>query len=108
MEITMERPNSDNRRIDRLEQKVDEGFRQVDHRFEQVDQRFAQIDQRFEQVDKRLEGVEGRMENGFRDLRSEITFRLDRADERFYAFQRMMFIFYGGVIAALVGVIAQL
>jgi hypothetical protein len=47
------------------------------------------------QMDDRFNRVEGRMENGF-----------DRLDARFDALQRTMILFCGGIIAALIGLIA--
>lgn len=90
------------RKVDLLAQKIDDGFRHIDRRFNEIDKRFEQVDKRFEQVDKRFEGIE----TGLRDLRAEMVGRFEHNDDRFYAFQRTMFVFHGAIIAALLGIIA--
>ena len=50
---------------------------------------------RFDSVDKRFDTLERRMDDGF-----------NRVDARFDALQRTMILFCGGVIAALIGLIA--
>jgi hypothetical protein len=67
----------------------------TDTRFDAVDQRFEALEHRFDAVDGRFEAVERRMEDGFRAL-----------NERFDAFQRTMLQLGGGVIVALIGLIA--
>jgi chromosome segregation ATPase len=105
METMTVRQGSSDDRIDVLERKVDEGFRHVEMRFEHVDQRFEQVEKQFEQVDKRFEGVERRMENGFKELRGEMKGGFDRIDARLDAFQRTLILFWGGMMAALIGLI---
>jgi archaellum component FlaC len=48
-------------RLDRLEERVEEGFRAVDKEFEEVDTRFDGIDKRLDLVDVRLEGIGGQL-----------------------------------------------
>jgi hypothetical protein len=50
---------------------------------------------RFDEVDRRFDTLERRMDNGF-----------DQVDARFDALQRTMILFSGGIIAALIGLIA--
>jgi DNA anti-recombination protein RmuC len=68
--------------------------RMVD-RFDRVDQRFKQVDERFKQVDERFDRVEADL----REMRSELNLRFDRM-------QQTLFVTGGGIIAALLGVIA--
>lgn len=53
------------KRIDKLEAKVDKGFADVDKRFEEVeakvDKGFANIDKRFADVDKRFDRLDNKM-----------------------------------------------
>jgi len=49
-------------RLDRLEEKVEDGFGQVDLRLAKVDLRLEAIDERFELFDKRMDGIESSLE----------------------------------------------
>lgn len=84
--------------VDLRFERVDKRFEQVDQRFEQVDKRFEQVDRRFEQVDRRFEGLEGRMENGFRDLRVEMSTKFDRVEGRIDEINRTMLRLGGGAL----------
>jgi hypothetical protein len=53
------------------------------------------VDRRFDAVDRRFDRLEGRMEAGF-----------DRLDARFDSLQRTMMQIGGGMIVALIGLIA--
>lgn len=77
--------------------EVDRRFDEVDHRFDKVDMRFEAVDRRFEEVDRRFDSVERRMENGF----AEINVRFD-------ALQRTLLQLGGGLLAALVVLLAAL
>ena len=55
----------------------------------------ARLDDFRAETARRFDTLEGRMENGF-----------DRVDARFDALQRTMILFSGGIIAALIGLIA--
>ncbi len=60
-----------------------------------VDQRFDAVDKRFDEVDRRFDKVERRMEDGF-----------SRLNNRFDAMQHTMMAVGGGVIVALLGIVA--
>ena len=74
-----------NKRFDQVDKRfgqVDKRFDQVDERFGQVDKRFGQVDKRFGQVDKRFEQVNKRF--GQMDKRFEqVDGRIERVDKRF-------------------------
>jgi tetrahydromethanopterin S-methyltransferase subunit G len=55
----------------------------------------AHTDRRFDQVDRRFDSLERRMENGFAEINA-----------RFDSLQRTLFQLGGGVIVALIGLIA--
>jgi len=74
---------------------VDRRFEAVEHRFDVIDQRFKAVEQRLGAVEQRLGAVEHRMDEGFRALNA-----------RFDAFQRGLFQVGGGIIVALIGLIA--
>lgn len=74
---------------------MDDFAAKTDRRFDEVDRRLDEVDRRFDGIDKRFEAVERRMENGFGELNA-----------RFDAMQRALFQIGGGMIAALVGLIA--
>jgi hypothetical protein len=67
-----------------------------------TDSRFDAIDRRFDAVDRRFEAVERRMDDGFRRVDAELR----ALNTRFDAFQRTMLQLGGGVIVALIGLIA--
>jgi hypothetical protein len=67
----------------------------TDDRFDAVDRRFEALERRFDTVDRRFEAVDRRMDDGFRALNT-----------RFDALQRTMLQLGGGVIVALIGLIA--
>jgi hypothetical protein len=62
---------------------------------DEVYRRFDDVDKRFDKVDKRFDKVEGEV----RDLRSEMK-------SGFEGLYRVQFLVGGGIIAALIGVIA--
>jgi hypothetical protein len=64
---------------------------------ERLDDFARNVDKRFDNVDKRFDRLEGRMEEGFRELRGEIS-----------AMQRAMVQFAAALLAAQIGVIAAL
>jgi chromosome segregation ATPase len=113
----MERDTTD-KRLDRLEARVDHGFElvdqrfeAVDQRFEAVDQRFAQVDQRFAQVDQRFEEVGhrfDRVELAIDNLRNETKSGFDSVNERFERMYRVMIWFCGLAMATLIGAVASL
>lgn len=74
-----------NRRFDKFEDDVDKRF----DKFE------GDVDRRFDEVDKRFDKVEGEV----RDLRAEMK-------SGFEGLYRVQFLVGGGIIAALLGVIA--
>jgi len=59
-------------KLDRLENKVDQGFARIDAK---VDQGFAVVARRFVEVDRRFEKIEGALEALPRVLAEEITRR---------------------------------
>jgi DNA anti-recombination protein RmuC len=67
------------KRFDRVEQEVKEGFAKVDARFEKVDARFVGVEQRLAQMATRQEMKDGsaeirsEMHNGFAEIRSEMN-----------------------------------
>jgi tetrahydromethanopterin S-methyltransferase subunit G len=71
-------------RLDDLNKKVDDGFEGVDKRFDKVDARF--------------EKVEGKIEGGIKELRSEMSGRLDKVDRLLYCLLTAAL----GVIAAII------
>lgn len=88
MEAMTARQNWSDDRIDGLERKVDEGFRHVDQRFEQVDQRL------------------GRVERQMDDMRVEMNAGFKHLGERLDAFQHTLVLFSGGLVVALIGLVA--
>lgn len=75
-------------RLDNLSSRMDERFDHVDERFKQVDQRFDQVDQRFDRVEADIREIRTEMKAGFEGL------------------HRTLMQVGGGIIAALIGVIA--
>ncbi len=75
---------------------------------ERLEERFDRIDHRFDEVDKKFDAVDRR----FHELRGEMNMRFDRLESRFDAMQRTMLQFSGALIAvliaALVGIFAQI
>lgn len=86
-------------RMDDFRDEVNRRFDAVDKRFDKfegdVDRRFDAVDKRFDKVDKRFDKVEGEI----RDLRSEMK-------SGFEGLYRVQFVVGGGIVAALLGVIA--
>lgn len=75
-------------RLDNLSSRMDERFDHVDERFEQVNQRFEQVDQRFDRVEADIREIRTEMKAGFEGL------------------HRTLLQVGGGIIVALIGVIA--
>jgi archaellum component FlaC len=71
-------------RLDYLNHRVDDGFGLVDERLQQIQGRFDQVDRRFDRVDAEL----------------------GRVNDRLDGLQRTMMQIGGGMIAALIGLIA--
>ena len=65
---------------------------------ERMDDFAKHTDQRFDAVDKRLDAIERRFDT--------VDRRLERLDDRFAALQRTLLLLCGGIMAALVGLIA--
>jgi tetrahydromethanopterin S-methyltransferase subunit G len=86
-------------RMDDFRDEVNRRFDAVDKRFDKfegdVDRRFDAVDKRFDKVDKRFDKVEGEV----RELRSEMK-------SGFEGLYRVQFVVGGGIVAALLGVIA--
>lgn len=80
----MERVTWTDARMDDFAKHTDQRFDAVDKRFDGVDKRLEAIDRRFDSVDRRLESL----------------------DHRFGSLQRTLMVFHGGIIAALIGLIA--
>jgi phage shock protein A len=83
------------RRFDELGRRIDNGFnrmsaeavalrKEMNERFESMDKHFESVDRRFESVDRRFESM----------------------DKRFEAMHRLLVQLCGGVIVALIGLIA--
>jgi len=97
-------------RMDDFRDEVYRRFDDVDTRFEkfedEVDKRFDAVGRRFDkfedEVDKRFNKVEG----GIHDLRSEMKAGFDDVNSRFVGLYRAQFMVGGGIVAALIGVIA--
>lgn len=77
------------------DERLDDFAAHTDQRFDAVDLRFDAVDRRFDRVDKDL-----------REFRAEVDAKFDRLHTRFDAFQRAMLQIGGGVIVALIGIIA--
>jgi hypothetical protein len=81
------------------DERMDDFRDEVNRRFDKfegdVDRRFDAVDKRFDKVDKRFDKVEGEV----RDLRSEMK-------SGFEGLYRAQFVVGGGIVAALLGVIA--
>jgi len=73
------------------DERMGDFAKHTDQRFDAVDQRFDAVDKRFDAVDRRFDAVDC---------------RLDRLDDRFAALQRTLLLMSGGIMAALVGLIA--
>jgi hypothetical protein len=99
----MERDTTE-KRLDRLEAKVDHGFELVDQRFAQVDHQIQEIDRRFEEVGHRFDRVESAIDN----LRKETKSGFDVVNERFDRMYRVMIWFCGLAMATLIGAVASL
>jgi chromosome segregation ATPase len=75
-------------RLDDLNGKVDGGFARLDARMDRLDARMDRLDARMDRLEERIERFEHRM------------------DEKFDALNRLIMRVGGGIIIALVGVIA--
>jgi hypothetical protein len=64
------------------------------------------MNQRFDRVDSDVRDLRGETNDSFHDLRSEMNTRFDRVDARFDSLQRTLLQLGGGVIVALIGLIA--
>lgn len=64
---------------------------EMDRRFDKVDEQFDKVDGRFDKVDERFQMMEGRFE---------------RMDARLLGIYRVMVVFCGSAMAALIGFIA--
>lgn len=73
------------------DERMDDFARHTDQRFDAVDKRFDAVDKRFDAIDRRFDTVDR---------------RLDRLDDRFVAMQRTLLLLSGGIMAALIGLIA--
>lgn len=71
-------------RMDWTDDRLQERFDSIDRRFDEVDRRFERVDKRFDKVDHELGRINSRMDG----------------------LMRAMFLTGGGIIAALLGVIA--
>ena len=78
-------------RMDWTDDRLQERFDSIDRRFDEVDRRFDGVDRRIDELDRRFDKVDD---------------RLDRLDSKFDSFNRTMMLTGGGIIAALIGVIA--
>jgi hypothetical protein len=79
MELLTMQESPTEKRLDRLEAKVDGGFTLVDERSDRVDERFVQMDKRFDRMELELR----RHGNEFVALRAEIKVGFERMEERF-------------------------
>jgi hypothetical protein len=77
------------------DERMDDFRGEVNRRFDGVDRRFSDVDRRFDKVDGEI-----------RDLRSEMQAGFDDVNSRFVGLYRAQFVVGGGIIAALIGVIA--
>lgn len=88
------RGDSDDVRLARLEQKVDDlrdlmmvGFQNVDRRFEEVDRRFDEVDRRFVEMDirtdRRFEEAEKREDRRFEEAERREDRRFESVGQRF-------------------------
>lgn len=98
--VSGERGDSDDVRLARLEQKVDDlrdlmmiGFQSVDRRFDdmekRIDHRFEEVDRRFGDVDRRFEEAEKREDRRFEAVErrfGQLDHRLDRERMERWAF----------------------
>jgi hypothetical protein len=77
------------------DERLDDFRGETARRFDAVDKRFDAVDKRFETVDRRFDAVEQKMDAGF-----------ERLDCRIDALQRTLLQLGGGIIVALLGLIA--
>jgi hypothetical protein len=73
---------------------------------ERMDDFAAHTDHRFDAVDRRLDSMERRMEDGFKRVDADIDRLRSGMNQRFDAMQRTLLPMGGGVIVALIGLIA--
>jgi hypothetical protein len=78
-------------RMDWTDGRLQERFDSIDHRFDEVGRHFDEVDRRFEHVDKRFD---------------KLDYELVRINSRMDDLMRMMILTCGGIIAALIGLIA--
>jgi predicted nucleic acid-binding Zn-ribbon protein len=91
---TMTKSWTDERLEERFD-RIEDRFDAVDRQFQAVDKRFDAVDQRFPAIDQRFDRVEA----DIRELRSEMKVGFD-------AMQRTLNRFGGGMILALLALIA--
>lgn len=86
--------------------RLQERFDSIDHRFDSVDRQFDAVDKRFESLERRFESLERRMDDGFERVDADIGGLHSEMTQRFDALQRTLLQLGGGVIVALIGLIA--
>jgi hypothetical protein len=69
---------------------------------DEVYRRFDDVDKRFDKVDGEIRDLRSEMKSGFDDVNA----RFDGVNGRFVGLYRAQFMVGGGIIAALIGVIA--
>ena len=93
-------------RMDWTDDRLQERFDSIDRRFEHVDQRFDGVERRIDEfdrrVDKRFDEFDRRVDKRF----DKVDHELGRINSRMDGLMRAMFLTGGGIIAALLGVIA--
>jgi hypothetical protein len=99
---TDERLDDFARHVDHRFDGVDHRFEAVEHRFDEVDRCFEVVEHRFNEVDRRLEVVDHRFDR----FEHRMEDRLNRVNDRFDALHRVMLQVGGGVIVALIGLLA--
>lgn len=95
---TMTKSWTDERLEERFD-RIEDRFDAVDRRFDGVDQRFQAVDQRFDRVEADIRELRVEMSSGFDQLRGEMNARFD-------SMQHTLNCFGGGMILALLGLIA--
>ncbi len=70
--------------------------------------REAWTDDRMDDLNHKVDEGFRRVETDIRELRGEMNTRFERVDARFDSMQRTLIVFCGGIIVALLGVIASI
>jgi hypothetical protein len=96
-------------RLDDLVRHMDEGFARLDGRIEkEVGSLGARLDKEISALGARIDRESASRHAEMQEFRGEMNARFNATERRFDSLHRTMLIFYGGIVLALVGVIAGL